>query len=139
MPGEIVLGFDGSEGSRAALDQTIALAKALGAAVVVAFGYATNPAGGENRDEELAIRDLARTVAMEAEERIRAAGIPVSVELVHERPAEGIMAVADARAARLIVVGSRGESPLAGALLGSVTYKLVHRSSVPILVVPPTG
>jgi nucleotide-binding universal stress UspA family protein len=36
----------------------------------------------------------------------------------------------------MIVVGTRGEGPVAGALLGSVPYKLVHRSSIPVLVVP---
>jgi nucleotide-binding universal stress UspA family protein len=35
----------------------------------------------------------------------------------------------------MIVVGSYGESPLRGALLGSVPYRLLHRSSVPVLVV----
>lgn len=136
MAGEIVLGFDGSKGSRAALDQAIALARAFDTGVVVAFGYATNPMGGENRDEELGVRALASEVASEAERQIRAAGVPVEVELVHERPADGIIAVAIARSARLIVVGSRGEGPLTGAILGSVTYKLIHRSSVPVLVVP---
>jgi len=37
----------------------------------------------------------------------------------------------------MIVVGNRGgEHPLKGALLGSVLYKLVHLSPVPVLVVP---
>ena len=36
----------------------------------------------------------------------------------------------------MIVVGTRGEGPISGVLLGSVPYKLVHRSHVPVLVVP---
>ncbi len=137
MAGEIILGFDGSGGSKAAMEQAIELAKAFGTRVIVAYGYATNPVGGENKDQEAIVRELGRTIAHEAEEHIRAAGVEVSVELIHDRPAEGIIDVAMAAAARLIVVGSRGESPLTGTLLGSVTYRLVHRSPIPVLVVPP--
>ena len=136
MPGEIVLGFDGSGGSKAAMEQAIAMARAFGTSVVVAYGYATNPVGGENRDQEAVVRELGRTIATEAEAHITAAGVAVEVELIHDRPAEGIIDVAVSRQARVIVVGSRGESPLTGAILGSVTYKLVHRSPIPVLVVP---
>jgi nucleotide-binding universal stress UspA family protein len=137
MAGEIVLGFDGSLGSRAALEEAASLAKALGVGVIVAFGYATSAMGGENRDEELSIRQMGLKVADEAEDFIRAAGVEVTVELVHDRPAAGILAVVREHDARLIVVGSRGESPLAGAILGSVPYKLAHQSPVPVLIVPP--
>jgi nucleotide-binding universal stress UspA family protein len=137
MSGEIVLGFDGSGGSKVALEQAIALAKAFGTSVVVAYGYATNPSGGENQDQEAVVRELGMSIAHEAEAQLTAAGVAVEIELIHDRPADGIIDVAVARGARLIVVGSRGESPLTGALLGSVTYKLVHRSPVPVLVVPP--
>jgi nucleotide-binding universal stress UspA family protein len=36
---------------------------------------------------------------------------------------------------RMIVVGTHGEPPLMGVVLGSVPYKLLHRSPVPVLVV----
>ncbi len=137
MAGEIVLGFDGSIGSRAALEEAAALAKALGVGVIVAFGYATSAIGGENRDEELSIRGMGQKIASEAEDYIRSTGVEVRVELVHDRPAAGILDVVREHDARLIVVGSRGESPLAGAILGSVPYRLVHQSHVPVLVVPP--
>ena len=35
-----------------------------------------------------------------------------------------------------IVVGTASERPLTGVILGSVPHKLVHRSTVPVLVVP---
>ena len=35
----------------------------------------------------------------------------------------------------MIVVGSHGERPIAGALLGSVPHKLLHLSETPVLVV----
>jgi nucleotide-binding universal stress UspA family protein len=137
MAAPIVLGFDGSEGSRAALQAAADLAKAFGTSVVVAFGYATSPAGGENRDEERGILELGQHAADEAAAFLREAGVEVEVELVHDRPAAGILDVATAREARMIVVGSRGEGPLLGAILGSVPYRLVHLAKIPVLVVPP--
>ena len=46
------------------------------------------------------------------------------------------MAVADELDASTIVVGTVGESPISGAILGSVVLKLVQRSSRPLLIVP---
>jgi nucleotide-binding universal stress UspA family protein len=43
---------------------------------------------------------------------------------------------ADRHDARVIVVGTSGESPLRGAVLGSVPHKLLHLSSRPVLCVP---
>ena len=34
------------------------------------------------------------------------------------------------------MVGGTGERPIVGAILGSVPHKLLHRSTVPVLVVP---
>ena len=137
MNAPIVLGFDGSEGSRAALEVTANLAKALGAPVIVAFGYATSPLGGETRDEEQGIRKLGERAANEASDFMHQAGVEVEVVLVHERPAAGILDVAMERGAQMVVVGSRGEGPLVGAILGSVPYRLVHTAKLPVLVVPP--
>jgi nucleotide-binding universal stress UspA family protein len=36
----------------------------------------------------------------------------------------------------MIVVGSYGESPLRGAVLGSTPHKLLHLAERPVLVVP---
>jgi nucleotide-binding universal stress UspA family protein len=56
--------------------------------------------------------------------------------MVDARPAEALLSVADACDARVIVVGTWGESPLKGAMLGSTPHKLLHLSSRPVLCVP---
>jgi nucleotide-binding universal stress UspA family protein len=55
---------------------------------------------------------------------------------VRQRPVEALIEVATARSAELIAVGHGASGPLKGALLGSVTYEIVHRSTIPVLVVP---
>ena len=58
------------------------------------------------------------------------------VSLRPERPVDALIAEAEARDARAIVVGSYGESPIKGAILGSTPHKLLHLSTRPVLVVP---
>ena len=53
-------------------------------------------------------------------------------------PAQAIEEIADEARADLIVVGTRGHSPVAGLLLGSVTQRLLHIAGRPVVVVPPT-
>ena len=36
----------------------------------------------------------------------------------------------------MLVVGTGGEAPLMGVVLGATPYRLLHRSTVPVLVVP---
>jgi len=136
MHGDIVLGFDGSPCARAALHETAVIAKALGRGVIATFGYATNPMGGENQDQEEIIERMAADILAEARTYLEGAGVAVEVAIVHDRPAASLLDVAEQRGASMIVVGTNGESPMKGAILGSVPQKLLHRSAIPVLVVP---
>ena len=44
--------------------------------------------------------------------------------------------VAQSHQAGLIVIGTRGRSDIASMLLGSVAHEAVHKSPLPVLVVP---
>jgi len=138
MAGEIVLGYDGEPGSRAALRTAVAIAAAFKRPLVIAFGYAPAPIGGEVADLSKAIEDLGAKITGEAVELAHAvdASVTVLTELVNDRPAEAILRAADQYDALAIVVGAAGRGPIAGALLGSVTYQVVHRATRPVVVVP---
>lgn len=135
----LVLGYDGSPSANAALAKTIELAPALGASVVVVFGYYLSPLGGgdvrdfKERLETIAAHEVGRAVA-----DLEAAGIKTSSRILAIKPAEAILEVAEEAGAAMIVVGTVGENPISGAMLGSVVLKLVQRSSTPLLVVPTT-
>lgn len=50
-----------------------------------------------------------------------------------------ILEIADELDARVLVLGSRGLSPVKSVLLGSVSYGVVHHSRRPLLVLPSVG
>ena len=135
--GQIVVGYDGSETSDRALDQAIELAKGLGDTIVVVFGYAPPGIwGGEIAEHEEAIEELGTKMTGQARARAAAAGIEIEVQMVAKRGSEALVEIAAARSARMIVVGSYGETPLKGAIIGSTAYKLLHQAETPVLVVP---
>jgi nucleotide-binding universal stress UspA family protein len=137
---EIVVGYDGSECSKAALEKACEMAKALGDKVVIVFGYAPGGyGGGEVPTHREAVEEIAEKVTAEAAERAAASGVEREVRLKPLKPSHALIEAADETGARLIVVGSYGEAPLKGVMIGSTPYKLLHLSQRPVLVVPANG
>lgn len=138
MAGEIVLGYDGEPGSRAALHTAVAIAAAFKRPLVIAFGYAPPPMGGAVLDLSKKLEELGRKFTTDAAQLAHNIdpSVEVKVELVNDRPAEALLRTADQYQALAVVVGAAGRGPIAGAMLGSVTYQVVHRSTRPVVVVP---
>jgi nucleotide-binding universal stress UspA family protein len=134
--GTLVVGYDGTDGARAALRAAVALAGELGDEVVAVFGYTVGRLGGEVSDYAAALHEHAREVLDDARS-VGGAGVDI-VEL-EQSPTEALLAVADERDARMIVVGSHGESPLKSVLVGSTPTKLLHLSQRPVLVIRGPG
>jgi nucleotide-binding universal stress UspA family protein len=138
--GQIVVGYDGSDCSRNALDEALRTAGALGDEVTVVFGYAPPGVwGGEIAEHEEAIEERGQKVLTEAKHQAEAAEATVGLELIAKKASEAIIDVAEKRDARMIIVGSYGESPLKGMIIGSTPYKLLHLAQRPVLVVPTNG
>ena len=133
---EIIVGYDGTDSSKAALDQALGLAKELGDRVVIAFGYAPGGyGGGEVPAHREAVKEHGERVTAEASGVAASAGVDSEVELVNEHGAHALTDIATERKARMIVIGSRGESSLRGAVLGSTAHQLVHIAETPVLIV----
>ena len=78
---EIIVGYDGSDCSRAALDEACGLAKELGDKVVVVFGYAPGGyGGGEIPTHREAVEELGEQITAEAAERAERAGVEHEVD-----------------------------------------------------------
>jgi nucleotide-binding universal stress UspA family protein len=95
-----------------------------------------DPAGGEVADLAAALRERGERLVAEALQIAGESGVEAQPAVINARPAEGLANLAAERGARMIVVGTRGEHPLAGALLGAVPHRLLHLSTVPVVVVP---
>jgi len=134
--GEVIVGYDGSDCSRAALDTAIEVGNALGDDVRVVVAFEVNRFGSEVKDYAIALREMAERRVKLATDQAAGRGAKVEVEIVEERPADALVDVAARDGARVIVVGSRGEGPIKGAIVGSTPHKLLQIAACPVLVVP---
>ena len=131
-----VLGYDGTDGARAALDAAVGAGGGAGRRRSLSSSpMHTGRLGGEVRDYDEALREHGRGVLEEARSIAREAGVEIELVLRELSPAEALIAVADEHDARMIVVGSYGERPLKSALVGSTPTRLLHLSERPVLVV----
>jgi nucleotide-binding universal stress UspA family protein len=150
-PGPLIAGHDGSEASHAALAAAARLLTPREALIetvwtpyapVAAGGVAGAPSAVIARAAAAIDREIAAGARRTAEEGARF-GAARGLE-TRPCPVQGsgnvwrtLIDSARERRAAAIVVGSRGQSAVAAALLGSVSTGLVHHSPVPVLVVPP--
>jgi len=82
-------------------------------------------------DMETRTRSELSPVVNELEE----SGLKVKIRIEKGGPCDEILRVADEENASIIIAGSHGKSNIDNMLLGSVSYKLVKRANLPILVV----
>ena len=110
----------------------------MGVSIVLVFGYesvALGPRGGSLLDQVHAVGEAA-TQEIRAELLATHPNLQIEIEMMQDRPVDALVNVAEARRAEFIAVGHGGAGPLKAALLGSVTYEMVHRAPIPVLVVP---
>ncbi|MFD3688341.1 universal stress protein [Nocardiopsis sp. NPDC058631] len=143
--GRLVVGVDGSDVSRRALRFALGEALLTGSEVVVVNSWemplaadsasltaeAQSPHEGvfDRRSGEL----VAGLLAEEVDERT--AHLDIRAVRVRAAPVKALLdAAADAD---LLVVGSRGLGGVRGLVMGSVSQGVIHRSGVPVAVLPP--
>lgn len=80
-------------------------------------------------------RSEGEDVLQAARQRLDAAGIPYTAEVLIGEIGATIARHAEETGCDKIIMGSRGESAISGLLLGSVTTKVIHLAHVPVTVV----
>ena len=143
----ILVPTDGSKLSLKAAKEAAALARALKAKITAL--YVTEPwmpqmlgegammrgpldadrAAYESSVQKTAQAALARVKSAAAADKVKCETVTTS-----DSPWEGILKVAKAKKCDVIVMASRGHGVIAGALLGSVTAKVLSNSKTPVLV-----
>lgn len=137
--GHIVVGIDGSDGSRAALGFAAAEAKLRGDTLrAVAAWHVPAPlyagSGFLPATSDEALRDAAREAA-EQELRELLAGAGVEADLVVREGNAAHVLIEASQGATMLVVGSRGHGGFAGLLLGSVSQQCAAHAACPVAIV----
>jgi len=141
--GKIVVGVDGSSGSREALRWAFAEAQLRNATLeaVIVWQYPITTSlptfGAMSAPEDFQTEARSTLIAILADEGITAAApIPVTTLVAEGNPARALLDAAED--AELLVVGSRGHGGFTGVLVGSISQQCVHHSKCPVVVVHPS-
>ena len=137
----IILAIDGSDSSSRAVDVAGELAQKYGSKIIAV--HVVEHLGGRagavpaHADEG----EIQAKINSQVEE-LKKSGIDASLQFAETAmggPAHVIGDVAATEHADLIVTGTRGHSPIAGLVVGSVAQRLLHVSTCPVLVIPAKG
>lgn len=139
----IVVGVDGSEGSRRAAEHGAALARHWGARLKLVtvvrtpegwWGIGGAPPSPESLST--ALIEGQQQILGEMEEHLELEGI--DYETVEELgdPVNRLLAVCEGSDADIMVIGRRGAGLAERVILGSTADRLTHLSPCPVLVIP---
>jgi nucleotide-binding universal stress UspA family protein len=142
MPESIVVGTDGSETAKLAVDEAIRIAKALGAELHVVSAYkplktSTVRTSPEMTQEgwQLMPDSLVDATLDETGATVKARGVGVGTHAVRRAPVDALLEVADKVQATMIVVGSQGMHGAKRLSLNNVPNQISHKARCNVLIV----
>jgi nucleotide-binding universal stress UspA family protein len=131
-----LVAVDGSESAKKAFDKSLQLALKCNATIDLAHVIKCE-LGGDSSE----VFNLIEEIKREAEKMLEPyrteaskLGVPLNLMVVQGDPAQIIIHLAKENNYDLIIMGSRGRGPLQELLLGSVSHKVVHHASTPVLI-----
>jgi nucleotide-binding universal stress UspA family protein len=137
----IVVGVDGSDAGKHALEWTARLAKTMGSEVIAVHALDIPVALPDPYAMPILLDEKWRAgLRADFENKwcrpLKTAAVRYRAMLEDGRPASVILEVAEREKAELVVVGRRGRGGVAELLLGSVSHEIVLHSKLPVLLVP---
>jgi nucleotide-binding universal stress UspA family protein len=131
----IVVGYDGSDCAKRALDRAVQLCEQdTKLEVVGAVHIAPQVKGSISAVDPIEREERERDLD-EASKLLKQAGVKGSTVIVHGDPARAIAQCAEETEADLVVVGTHGRGSVGRALRGSVSAALLHHAPCDLLVV----
>ena len=135
---KIVVAIDGSPFSDAAIAAAGGLAAKLGADVEVLHVHEHDLIPSKaGMSPDLETPEEANVVVAAAIERLKSNGVSANGHVLQSSTRDvprKIIEFTNESGADLIIVGRRGFSGLTGMLVGSVSNKLIHAATVPVMV-----
>jgi nucleotide-binding universal stress UspA family protein len=141
MTQRIVVGTDGSDHARVAVEWAAEFAR-LGADVEVVLCNVIARASewlmsAAQIDFQKVEKEHLRLLGGEWSEPLRNAGVKYETVLGNGDQVEELLRIAAERDADLLVIGKAGHGAAGQLLLGGIATKLAHRTTTPLLIVPP--
>lgn len=132
---KILVGFDGSEGSKQALNKSILLLDEHGELVLLAV--IPSPADKAFVDNEMykTMKKRAEDMIAEVVSNMGQQGFSLTGLIEEGDPSARIIDVSNRLNVDLIVLGSKGTSKIGWYLIGSVANKVVQYAHKPVMVV----
>jgi len=139
----ILAPIDGSPLSEHAVEQVLALAKALKAKVTVfisiepfqLFSYSPTQIAETRDDYERHVKAHAERCLQDAKAKADALDVTCqTLQVISEDPYEAIIKAARTNGCDLIAMASHGRRGVKALVLGSVTAKVLTHSQIPVLV-----
>jgi nucleotide-binding universal stress UspA family protein len=137
-PHRIVVGYDGSDEARWAVDWAAAEAERTGSQLQIVNAYQIVWAGAYYTvaaEQTAAAREAAEQLVAEIVGRVRERGTVDVFGIAVEAPPASTLLDLGAAGARLLVVGNRGAGGLTNLLMGSVSQQVATHAAVPVVVV----
>jgi nucleotide-binding universal stress UspA family protein len=135
--GSIVVGVDGSENSRHALEWAMAEAKLRNARLLVVSCWEFPTLVATEVVWTVAPDVVATAERLAQEVNLDASGVQYTIMAPEGRPGGDLVRIAEL--ADMLVVGSRGSGSSSELLLGSVANYCAHYSRCPVVIIhPPT-
>lgn len=144
MQEKYLVGLDGSDCGRRAIEAALRQAGVSGAGVVLSyvipwspFTFSTaeeNALRHKRREEELT--RASEQLLTPEQRRFEQAGINCEVVARHGHPAKTLVQLAREHEVSMIIIGAIGDTPLKSRFLGGTASTLIQISPCPVLVVP---
>ncbi|HLL52891.1 MAG TPA: universal stress protein [Myxococcaceae bacterium] len=134
----IIAAIDGSHASQDALRSAVQFALAFGAHLTIVNVIPTFKEEAELEsfgDFDHALEERAAKLVTDAAAMVDLPPERVDTRVLRGTPAEAVADAAQASDVDLVVVGNRGRNPVTRVLLGSVSDRLVHVCTKPVMVV----
>jgi nucleotide-binding universal stress UspA family protein len=136
---KLLVGYDGSEGAKLALDHALLLARELNAEVWTLWVRGSLPHYPETVDEVEEEKEAANSFMQRITKDIlgysKQSGVEIHAESRSGHPAQTLLTFAEEGNFDLIVLGNRGHSGLWGRFLGHTADKISENAHCSVLIV----
>ena len=137
MFSRILVAVDGSESAKKAFEKSIYLAQKCSSKIDLVHVVQCELGGDSATTFELIDELKTKAQKMLEEYKIQAAKNNVFIQIMVTQgdPAQAIIELAKAKSYDLIIMGTRGRTAFQELLIGSVSQKVMHHASCPVMVV----